>query len=66
MEVVVTKDDAHISVRIDSEIKQAVQDELAKRGLSLSAYIKMMLTDVAENHRVLYPSDVPRQGGEVS
>ena len=54
--MVVTKDDAHISVRIDREIKQAVQDELAKRGLSLSAYIKMMLN----------PSDVPRQGGEVS
>ena len=64
--MVVTKDDAHISVRIDSKIKQDVQDELAKRGLSLSAYIKMMLRDVAENHRVLYPSDVPRQGGEVS
>lgn len=64
--MVVTKDDAHISVRIDRNIKQAVQDELVKRGLSLSAYIRMMLTDVAENHRILYPSDVPRQGGEGS
>lgn len=51
------KDDTHISVRIDAKTKQLAQVQLAKRGLSLSAYIKMMLTDIAENQRVLYPSD---------
>lgn len=53
---------SHVSVRIDRAIKMSAQDELAKRGLSLSAYIKLMLTDVAEHHRVLYPTD----GGEGS
>lgn len=58
------KDDAHISVRIDAKTKQLAQAQLAKRGLSLSSYIKMMLTDIAENQRVLYPSDGSTIGGD--
>ena len=57
------KEDTHISVRIDAKTKQLAQVQLAKRGLSLSAYIKMMLTDIAENQRVLYPPGGSTVGG---
>lgn len=58
------KEDTHISVRIDAKTKQLAQVQLAKRGLSLSSYIKMMLTDIAENQRVLYPPDGSMIGGD--
>ena len=64
MTMIGIKEDTHISVRIDAKTKQLAQVQLAKRGLSLSAYIKMMLTDIAENQRVLYPSDGSRIGGD--
>lgn len=44
-----------MSVRIDGKTKQLAREKLAERGLSISAYIRLMLTDVAESDTVTYP-----------
>ena len=48
-------DSSYVSVRIDGKTKQLAREKLAKRGLSISAYIRLMLTDVAESVTVTYP-----------
>ena len=48
-------DSSYVSVRIDGKTKQLAREKLAKRGLSISAYIRLMLTDVAESGTVTYP-----------
>ena len=48
-------DSSYVSVRIDGNTKQLAREKLAKRGLSISAYIRLMLTDVAESGTVTYP-----------
>lgn len=47
MQNVKKSNDARIFTRIDSNVKQMAQEELAKHGLTMSEYLRIVVTSVA-------------------